>query len=701
MSGVSRMPQPRALDLFQVVVVDEAVAADGTPHSYFMKVATGEVGLGMLRGKFHGATEIYKYITTGIPRPVSWGTYRANPETHFYLCDFIEMAEEISDVRKFCAMLAKLHHDSMVSDDAPDAFGFHVVTYGGKMWQDVTWCELWEDSFRRQMQAFIDQERVSQGPSVELEELLPPYMDKVIPRLLRPLQSHGRKIKPVLVHGDIWYGNIATDTGTGEPLLFDPSAIWGHNEGDLGNMNTLRYRMGRRWMDEYHKFFPISAPKEDYEDRNIVYAIRGHFCASTLHPDKDIFRKMLISEIKRLVDKYPTTPSVTSTPSPPPRRSATPKLLALALVTASAIYYLTTDDSAPSSSHIFNDHRFTPFTLTARDPVSPTSFILTLKPSSPLSPSEVAAQIAAPWSANDLWSLEVKQPQLQIAREYTPLPNAPPDALRFLVRAIHGGEVSTYLSRLPVGAKVDLRGPHGSFDLAARLRPDGRVLFLAGGTGIASALQAAHALLAAPHAPNVTILWAVRSRDEIQSTAAATPTPSRPWWNPFHTPQPEFLTPAIASPTPTTQDLLALQARHPENLKIRLFVDGETALAPPLLADALRAAPPAHDEAATCALHAQRAHIGVADGAPNAGARDRFPGGACVCPTATGSGEEGQGPAGKNLLLVSGPDGFIKAFAGGKPWRGGGQVQGAVGGVLGQLEKREAGLLRDWLVLKL
>ncbi|KAM0526888.1 hypothetical protein ACHAQF_004916 [Verticillium nonalfalfae] len=405
-------------------------------------------------------------------------------------------------------------------------------------------------------------------------------------------------------------------------------------------------------------------------------------------------------------------PMLCSRATPPPRRSATSKLLAFTLITASAIYYLTTDDAAPSSAHIFNDHRFTPFTLVDREPVSATSFVLTLHPATTtLPPSEVAAQLAAPWTANDLWSLEVKQPQLQIAREYTPLPNAPPGALRFLVRAINGGEVSTYLSRLPLGATIDLRGPHGSFDLQARLRPEGRLVFLAGGTGIASALQAAHSVLDRTDSrhPAVTILWAVRARDEIQATqaaaaaAAAGPaSPRRPWWNPFRAaaPEPELLTPDIAAPTQTTRDLLALQSRHP-SLHVHFFVDGDTPpLAAAALAATLRAAPPAsHND--TCALHAQTRHVAVADGGPNAGTRSRFPAGACACAGAGAGADAGASPPGKNLLLVSGPDGFVAALAGAKPWRGGGQVQGRVGGVLGELERREGGLLRDWLVLKL
>lgn len=42
---------------------------------------------------------------------------------------------------------------------------------------------------------------------------------------------------------------------------------------DLDNMAVPRYRLGRHWMREYHRNFPISDPEEDYEDRNTVYAM--------------------------------------------------------------------------------------------------------------------------------------------------------------------------------------------------------------------------------------------------------------------------------------------------------------------------------------------------------------------------------------------------------------------------------------------
>lgn len=490
-----------------------------------------------------------------------------------------------------------------------------------------------------------------------------------------------------------------------------------------------------------------------------------------------------------------TESSSSHTSSGTPPRKASRRLITLTLVLAAsgaAVWYLAAPDALPTD-RVLNTERFTPFDLVARETVSPTSFILTLRPSpttfASLSPADVAAQLAEPWARHDLWAVEVKQPQLQIARDYTPLPPTPPssssspsDALaggdakktvddaattiRLWIRAVDGGETSTYLSRLPVGSRVELRGPRGSFDLASRLGVDRapapasslpaaaasdadaatpskrrkwdkarhrEVVFLAGGTGIATALQAAHALLdadtgtgtdtSAPSAPKtrVRILWAVRAQSDVQQTTspavwtvpAPPPRPPplsspRTWWS-FLTgargrddAAPTEIGPSFAAPTALTRRILDLKARHGDRLTAHFVVDDDgtyisaatvlAALGGPSAAAAAGGAA-SHADERRCVFHSQALHAKMADGAPNAGRRDLFDRADCGCP--------GGGVPGKDLALVSGPDGFIAAYAGAKQWDAGGQVQGPVGGVLGELERRHPGLLKDWIVLKL
>lgn len=80
------------------------------------------------------------------------------------------------------------------------------------------------------MRQALDLEIERKGPSEELDVLSQALFGKVIPRLLRPLESEGRTVKPSLVHGDLWYANSGNDVDTGQPLVFDACCFYAHNE---------------------------------------------------------------------------------------------------------------------------------------------------------------------------------------------------------------------------------------------------------------------------------------------------------------------------------------------------------------------------------------------------------------------------------------------------------------------------------------
>ena len=331
------------------------------------------------------------------------------------------------------------------------------------------------------------------------------------------------------------------------------------------------------------------------------------------------------------------------------------------------------------------------------------------------------------WEKGATWSVEVKQPMLQVARDYTPLPRSlteqdreeegerermekkwslsslrgerdvPPE-LKFLIRKMDGGEVSTYLSGLGGGDKVELRGPHYGFDVNRRLGDAGRVVFLAGGTGIAPALQVVKALLDGDkrrieeglvtgkekRLPKVDIIWANRRRDDCRTC------------------------PRLESVTGKLDDgergrildhLAEIQKRYPGRVSVRCTVDEERSFIDSRAVEGSLMAGPvskaASDEAATdCWLHSQEAvawrpatDIDAAKIKENDGVAEED----CRC----------IGGSGKNLLFVSGPEGFVEHFAGPKRWAKGAELQGPVGGVLGKLRAYNPDAMKDWLVLKL
>lgn len=148
------------------------------------------------------------------------------------------------------------------------------------------------------MKRMLEAEQKSHGTDQELERLTSALFAKVIPRLLRPMETEGRGIQPCLIHSDLWPGNIKHDAETDKIMIFDSCAFWGHNEGWLSNLTALwlnkerskhcaadlgpwrapRYRLGKSYVKEYHKHILISPPEEDWDDRNLLYAVYENIC---------------------------------------------------------------------------------------------------------------------------------------------------------------------------------------------------------------------------------------------------------------------------------------------------------------------------------------------------------------------------------------------------------------------------------------
>ena len=85
-------------------------------------------------------------------------------------------------------------------------FGFHMATCHAKIAQAV---DIWEDSwcalYTRHLGHVMDLAKpILNWPEFDLVCKL--TLQKVVPRLLLPLETDGRILKPCLIHGDVWDG---------------------------------------------------------------------------------------------------------------------------------------------------------------------------------------------------------------------------------------------------------------------------------------------------------------------------------------------------------------------------------------------------------------------------------------------------------------------------------------------------------------
>ncbi|KAE8351191.1 homoaconitase LysF [Aspergillus coremiiformis] len=337
-----------------------------------------------------------------------------------------------------------------------------------------------------------------------------------------------------------------------------------------------------------------------------------------------------------------------SSPASSPKQRSWSRVAVVTIAAAAIGAYVGSQQKATSTT--LNPITFTPYYLTSKEPVSSTGCVFTLKAPKPVSDNCQVYEEA--WKTG-VWSVMFKQPQLQIGRDYTPLPPTSvenEESLRFFIRKDPFGEMSRYLHGLDMGTPIEMRGPQIECEIPLDTQ---QILFIAGGTGIAPALQAGHTLLSRTndsHKPKIHILWANRRRDDClggTNDSAMTSRSEASWFfglfksSSAGPPLPETLKSADSFSSVIVKELDALKSRYPGQVTVDYFVDEE----------------------------------------------NTFIGGKAISSVA---GSPTEGSRKRKMILVSGPEGFISYMAGPKLWAQGMELQGPLQGIIKELD------LKDW-----
>ncbi|POS75160.1 hypothetical protein DHEL01_v206446 [Diaporthe helianthi] len=263
----------------------DATDVDGNKTPLFIKIHKFEHGKSMVSSEYTAAQAMYSAYPELVPEPIAWGTYKAEDEVYFLLMRFYDLSGDIPDVSTFPALLARLQTRPEAKSKTGE-FGFPIITYGGRNPSVFPLSKSWEATLTGCLEAAFIAEEQTHGPDPEMTRLKGELFLKVIPRLVRPLESEGRRIEPILCHGDMWDGNVSVDKATGKPKIFDPTPLYAHREYELAPWFIARHKMTDAYVNEYKKHIRIAEPQEDFHDRGILYSIA-------------------IKDMKYLVKKYP------------------------------------------------------------------------------------------------------------------------------------------------------------------------------------------------------------------------------------------------------------------------------------------------------------------------------------------------------------------------------------------------------------
>lgn len=112
---------------------------------------------------------MYNALPEFVPEPIRCGSYAPNPNIHFFVCELVNMTDEIPEIQAFVRLLAELYTRGISADGK---YGFEVPT---------KWHDTWEEAFHHSMKWFVYTEKKSQGTDDEMRELCDGLFEKVIP----------------------------------------------------------------------------------------------------------------------------------------------------------------------------------------------------------------------------------------------------------------------------------------------------------------------------------------------------------------------------------------------------------------------------------------------------------------------------------------------------------------------------------------
>ncbi|GAB6022736.1 hypothetical protein CHUAL_006831 [Chamberlinius hualienensis] len=213
----------------------------------------------MFDGEYESLKAILATDTVRVPKPF---LVVDNPAGGAALVmEYVEMSTLNRHSVKLGQQLAMMHlHNEKMELDAEKnetrvgnrgewvtTFGFHSVTCCGYIAQDNTWSQDWMEFYTKQKLKFqVDLVEQKYGDR-DLRELWPELVRK-IPEFFREI-----KVKPALLHGDLWGGNAA-ETCEG-PIIFDPATFYGHSEFDLA-IAKMFGGFGNSFFKAYHEVLP-------------------------------------------------------------------------------------------------------------------------------------------------------------------------------------------------------------------------------------------------------------------------------------------------------------------------------------------------------------------------------------------------------------------------------------------------------------
>lgn len=235
--------------------INNAFRYDTDEGAFFVKKHRS-LDVSVFRAEALGLRALCDTKTLRVPHPVCYGKLPGGGS--FFIMEYLEMCSGGSfSQEEFGHKLALMH--SVIEEGR---FGFDIDNVIGSTPQYNSWSNDWVSFFsERRLKAQLD----FVAENYQDEEILR-YGERLLLRL--PQFFSGIEVKPSLIHGDLWSGNVCADVN-GVPIIFDPASYYAHHEAEWGIM-TMFGGFSGVCQRAYEEIFPR---KPGFSERLSLYQL--------------------------------------------------------------------------------------------------------------------------------------------------------------------------------------------------------------------------------------------------------------------------------------------------------------------------------------------------------------------------------------------------------------------------------------------
>jgi len=240
--------------------ISKAFCIHTATQRFFIKLNRGAIALEMFLAEKEGLESIGLTKTIKVPSVLSCTQFEG---TSYLLLEHIEpKSPTFKDYEALGQQLADFH-----SFDAGDTFGWKQNNFIGSLPQSNKNHPDWA-------QFYVHERLLPQLKMAKEKRLL---ISSEIPsesKLLKGCERFFTKVKPALLHGDLWGGNYLINA-EGTPYLIDPAVYYGHREVDIA-MTKLFGGFSSSFYNAYSEHFNAEPFEEERKDIYQLYYLLVH-----------------------------------------------------------------------------------------------------------------------------------------------------------------------------------------------------------------------------------------------------------------------------------------------------------------------------------------------------------------------------------------------------------------------------------------